>query len=349
MYASETSAPLIEVTRGNEIESRHRGFLAAVEPNGNIIAQLGDLTTRTHFRSAAKPFQALPILFTGAADHFQFTAQEIAIISASHNGEPQHVAVVQAILDKIGLPETALQCGAHLPYDEVTAKQLRTSGQAPQVLHNNCSGKHAGMLALAKYLRHPIESYLAPEHPVQRLIRTTLARFAAVAETEIGIAIDGCSAPVFILPVEAMARSYAQLVGIEYTEIAADQKLAQAAKRLIEAFSAHPMMIGGTRNRLDTDLMQVAHSQLISKVGAEGVQLLGVLPCARYPHGLGIALKVEDGDSRRARDPIVIETLRQLGVLNEEQVAQLAYYARATVYNHRKLAVGEVRTCFQLQ
>ncbi len=348
MHAPETPAPLIEVARGHEVESRHRGFIAAIDPAGSVIAQLGDIETRTHFRSAAKPFQALPIVTTGAADHFQFTAQELAVINGSHSGEPQHLATVQTILDKIGLPETALQCGAHMPFDDVTAKQLRATGQAPRVLHNNCSGKHAGMLALAKFLNHPIENYLDPEHPIQRLIRATLARFADVPYNEIGVAVDGCSAPVFITTIAAMARSYAQLAGAEHTDIAADTKLAQAAQRVVNAFIEHPALIGGTRNRLDTDLMQVARGQLISKVGAEGVQLLGVLPCARYPHGLGIALKLEDGDIKRARDPVVIETLRQLGVLDDEQLAQLAPYARATIYNHRKLAVGEVRTSFDL-
>lgn len=349
MHATETPAPLIEVLRGHEVESRHRGYIAVVAPAGNVIAQLGDSETRTHFRSAAKPFQALPLVTTGAADHFQFTAQELAVINGSHSGEPQHLAAVQAILDKIGLTEAALQCGAHMPFDDATTKQLRTAGQGPSVLHNNCSGKHAGMLALAKYLHHPIENYLDPEHPIQRLIRTTLARFAAVPEAEIGVAVDGCSAPVFSTTIAAMARSYAQLVGVEHSDFAADPATPQAAKRIVNAFIEHPAMIGGTRNRLDTDLMKVARGQLISKVGAEGVQLLGVLPCESYPHGLGIALKIEDGDIKRARDPVVIETLRQLGVLNAEQLTQLASYARATVYNHRKLAVGEVLTCFKLR
>lgn len=348
MHAPGLPAPLIEVTRGGEIESRHRGFLAAVTPNGHLLAQVGDITTRTHFRSAAKPFQALPIVTTGAADYFQFTAQELAVINGSHSGEPQHVVRVQAILDKISLSETALQCGAHMPFDDITAKQLRATGQAPGSLHNNCSGKHAGMLALVKYLNHPLENYLDPEHPIQRLIRATLARFAAVSEAEIGVAVDGCSAPVFITTIAAMARSYAQLVGIEHSDLATGQTLTQAAKRVVNAFIEHPAMIGGTRNRLDTDLMQVARGQLISKVGAEGVQLLGVLPCERYPHGLGIAIKLEDGDIKRARDPIVIETLRQLGVLGDDQLQQLAGYAHTIIYNHRKLAVGEVRTCFEL-
>jgi L-asparaginase II len=349
---SMNATPLIEVTRGAFVESRHRGHLAVVEPSGKVIAQLGDSETTTHFRSAAKPFQAIPIVATGATDHFQFTAAELAVICGSHSGEPQHLTAVQSILDKIGLDKSALQCGAHMPFDDVTAKQLRVAQQAPDVLHNNCSGKHAGMLALATHLKHPIEDYLDPKHPIQRMIRLTLARFADVPYDTVGVAVDGCSAPVFVTTVEAMARSYAQLVGWQFTngftDIGEDAALSTAASRVVRSFIAHPEMIGGARNRLDTDLMKAAPGQIISKVGAEGVQLLGVLPCERYPHGLGIALKVEDGDIKRARDPIVIETLRQLGLLNNAQLAQLAPYARSTITNHRKLVVGEVRTCFNL-
>lgn len=348
MNSIGNSVPLVEVTRGAFVEARHRGFISAVEPTGKIVAQLGDCTTRTHFRSAAKPFQALPLIATGAADHFQLTTQELAVINGSHSGEAIHLQAVQAVLDKIGLTEAALLCGAHSPFDEATVKQLRATGQAPQTLHNNCSGKHAGMLALAKFLGHPIENYLDPDHPIQRMIRQTLGKFAGLPLEDIDVAIDGCSAPVFIITVEAMSRSYAQLAGSQHTGSAADAALSKAAQRIVKAFVEYPEMIGGTRNRLDTDLMKAARGQLISKVGAEGVQLLGILPCDRYPRGLGVALKIEDGDTKRARDPVVIETLRQLGVLNDTQRAQLTQYTRATIYNHRKLEVGEVRPCFQL-
>ena len=342
------AAPLIEVTRGAFVESRHRGHIAAVDPAGKIVAQLGDIETITHYRSAAKPFQAIPLVSTGGANYFGFTTQQLAVINGSHSGEASHVAVVQSILDKIGLDKSALQCGTHMPFDDATTKQLRAASQAPDVLHNNCSGKHAGMLALATYFKFQISDYLDPEHPIQQMIRRALSRFADVEYDDIGVAVDGCSAPVFITSIKAMARSYAQLVGIQFTRLQRDGEINDAAQRVVQSFIEYPEMIGGTRNRLDTDLMRAARGQIISKVGAEGVQLLGVLPCERYPHGLGIALKVEDGDIKRARDPVVIETLRQLGLLDEAQLAQLAPYAQATIHNHRKLAVGEVRTCFQL-
>src|SRR5262249_20913168 len=212
--------------------------------------------------------------------------------------------------------------------------------------NNKCSGKHGGMLGFAKYIGEPVENYIDPDHQVQRQIRSTLARFAGEPAGEINIAIDGCSAPVFGLSVEAMARSYARLVGAEHAEI--EPELVTAANVVVNAMTGYPEMVGGTRKRLDTDLMLAAKGQIVSKVGAEGVQLLGVRPNDRHPKGLGIAIKIEDGCTRRARDPVVIETLRQLGLFDDDQLAKLASYAQSTVFNHRIIEVGEVRTCFKL-
>lgn len=338
---------LVEVTRGTLVESVHRGFIAVVDLSGNVIASLGDSNTRTWFRSAAKPFQAIPLLTSGAASHYHLTTSELAVSLASHNGEAIHLTQVSSILNKIGLAESDLLCGAHLPFDPAAAKQLQEENRQPGALHNNCSGKHAGMLALAKYLHEPVADYINPSHAIQRQMLITLAMFADVPVDEIAIAVDGCSAPVFGLSLVAMARSYAQLVAAEKTEI--PELFQHAARRVVSAMTEHPELIGGTSGRLDTDLMRVACGRIISKVGAEGVQLLGVLPCADYPDGLGIAIKIADGDTRRARDPVVIETLRQLGLLNATQLAELADYAQAIVRNHRQLAVGEVRARFRLK
>jgi len=339
-------ASLVEVTRGALVESRHRGFIAIVDAEGEFLASLGDVTAKTYYRSAAKPFQTIPLVASGAADHFGFTPRELAVITGSHSGEAIHLEAVNSVLAKAGLDESALQCGAHMPFDEAAARELKSEGKPPTALHNNCSGKHAGMLALARFLGAPIENYLDPGHPVQLQIRVALARFADIPLDEIAMAVDGCSAPVFSVAVQDMARSYAQLVGWEQTDL--DESLSMAARRIVAAMIEHPEMVGGSQGRLDTDLMRTARGRIVAKVGAEGVQLLGALPSARYPSGLGIAIKVEDGDTRRARDPVVIETLRQLGLLGEEQLAQLAHYARSTVRNHRQLEVGEVRPCFRL-
>jgi L-asparaginase II len=337
---------LVEITRGSIGESWHRGFIAAVSGEGELIAALGNVETRLWYRSAAKPFQTIPILTTGAAEHFHFTDKELAVISASHSGEDIHLEAVGSILKKAGLSESDLLCGAHTPFDETAAARLIAERRSPQSLHNNCSGKHAGMLALAKFLDEPVADYMHPEHAVQRRIRSVIAKFADVPEEDIAIAIDGCSAPVFGVSILAMARSYARLVGIRHTDLTKD--FAEAAERIVDAMIEFPELVGGTSRRLDTDLMRVARGQILSKVGAEGVQLLGIKPCSRFTSGLGIAIKIEDGDTRRARDPVVIETLRQLGLLDEDQLSQLSSYLRATVFNHRKIEVGKIRTCFKL-
>jgi L-asparaginase II len=346
---SASSAPpvLVEVTRGPMVEARHRGVIAVVDADGELIASLGDIHSRTWYRSAAKPFQTVSVLASGAADRYDLSQRELAVITGSHNGEEIHLELVRSILGKIGLDESCLLCGAHPPYDEATWKRMRAAGEAPAVLHNNCSGKHAGMLGLARHLGEPIENYIDPNHVIQRQNRMVVALFADVPVDDVAVAIDGCSAPVFGLSVESMARSFARLIAVAETDI--DPSLAAVAARVVDAMTAHPEMIGGSSKRLDTDLMRAARGRIISKVGAEGVQLLGVKPCERYPNGLGIAIKIEDGDSRRARDPVVIETLRQLGLLGEAQLAQLSAYARADVFNHRKLLVGEVRTSFKLE
>ncbi|MGH9940551.1 MAG: asparaginase, partial [Blastocatellia bacterium] len=337
---------LVEITRGSMVESRHRGVIAVTDGAGGTIAGLGDIGTTTWFRSAAKPFQTIPIIASGAAAHYGLTPRELAVITGSHSGESIHLEAVLSILNKIALDESALKCGAHMPFDDVSAKQLRAENRQPTTLHNTCSGKHAGMLAFAKHIGAPVENYIDPDHPIQRRIRSTLARFADVSVDEIKIAVDGCSAPVFGLSVEAMARSYARLVAAEHTEI--EPELAVAAEAVVNTMIEYPEMVGGTRNRLDTDLMLASKGQIISKVGAEGMHLLGVKPNGRYPKGLGVAIKIEDGDIRRARDPVVIETLRQLGLLNDDQLAQLTRYARSAIFNHREIEVGAVRTCFKL-
>jgi len=342
--ATPRSVPLLEVRRGTLVESLHRGFIAAINAEGELIGSLGDITTPTYYRSAAKPFQAIPLIATGAADHFKLTPRELAVIIGSHSGEAMHVETVAAILSKIGLDETALQCGSHTPFDKATAWMLKSEGKAPTVLHHNCSGKHAGMLALAQFLGESIENYLDPNHPVQVRIRQVLARFADVSIDEITIAIDGCSAPVFGLPIKAMAHSYARLVGWQHTNI--EDALGTAAQRVVNAMKECPEMVGGTNERLDTDLMRVAQGRIISKVGAEGVHLLGVLPEARYPSGLGIAIKIEDGDTRRARDPVVIEVLRQLALLDEKHLRSLRL--RASWCNHTHLNLKGDPQCLLL-
>ncbi|HXM35677.1 MAG TPA: asparaginase, partial [Pyrinomonadaceae bacterium] len=283
-------APLVEVIRGAIVESRHRGHVAAVDGEGQLVAYLGNPGTVTYLRSSAKPFQAIPLLTSGAADRFGFTDKEIAIVCASHNGEPIHTATVLSILNRIGLKPEALKCGVHEPFSAAETRNLRARGEEPNVLHNNCSGKHAGMLALALHLGVPTESYDQLDNPIQVLIRDVVARFSGVSTDDIAIGIDGCGVPVFGMSVRAMAQMYAYLVAPPKSF---DEATQAACNRIVAAMIKYPEMIGGTAERLDTEMMRAAGGRLISKVGAEGVYTVGVLPCSQWPSGLGLALKIE--------------------------------------------------------
>jgi len=337
---------LVEVRRGAITESRHRGHVVAVEPDGNVVAFLGSPEYVTFLRSSAKPFQAMPLLVSGAADRFGFTDREVALACASHNGEPIHTEIAASMLQKIGLGPEALKCGVHEPYSAEAARVLRERGEAPNVLHNNCSGKHAGMLAVALHLGAPIETYNKPEHPVQIEIGKTIAKFANVPVEDLAVATDGCAVPVFGMTVKAMALAYARLVSPPATFDAATRN---ACRRIVRVMTANPELIGGTSERLDTEIMRAAPGQLVSKVGADGVYTAGINPCEQWPNGLGLAFKIEDGDDRRARPPVVVESLRQLGVLRDASLEAVARYAFFPVLNRPGEVVGEVRAEFDLK
>lgn len=336
---------LVEVWRGTLVESVHQGHLIAVNGLGETVAALGNPETVTFLRSSGKPFQAIPVVRSGAADHFHFTEREIALACGSHSGESIHVETVRAMLGRLDLNESALKCGVHEPFSVDVTRQLIRDQQPPSVLHNNCSGKHAGMLALAKHLRAPIESYDELQSPVQRMILDAVSEFAGVPADNITIGVDGCAVPVFGMPVRAMALAYARLVspppGIQ-------NSTRMACERIVKAMIEFPEMVGGTKNRLDTELIKAGKGRLISKIGAEGVYTVGVLPSADWPHGLGLALKIADGDDQRARPPAVIDALRQLGVLAASDLDSLSGYSPTIIKNRRGDRVGEVRAAFHL-
>ncbi len=338
--------PLVEVKRGSITESRHRGHIVVVDPEGNLIASLGAPENVTYLRSSAKPFQAIPLLITGAADRFGFTDREVALACGSHNGEPIHTELVASMLKKIGLGPEALHCGAHEPYGVEAALDLRNRGEQPSALHNNCSGKHAGMLAVALHLGAPIDNYESPVNPVQKAIVDVVSQFSGVAVTDMAIGIDGCAVPAFGITVKAMALAYARLVS---PPASFDKTTRDACERIVRVMSAYPELIGGTSDRLDTELMRAAPSRLVSKVGAEGVYTAGVRPSEEWPQGLGVALKIEDGDDKRARPTVVIELLRQLGVLHDESLEAVSKYAFFPVKNRRGDLVGEIRAAFDLK
>ena len=337
--------PLVEVTRGGITESRHRGHVVAVDPDGSIAAHLGAPETVTYLRSSAKPHQAIPLVASGAADRFGFTEKEIALACASHSGEPIHTEVVASMLKKIGLGPEALKCGLHEPFSQEVARQLREKGEEPNVLQNNCSGKHAGMLALALHLGAPTQTYDEPTNPVQLAIGKTISYFSGISIENIGVGIDGCGVPVFGITVKAMALMYARLVAppVEF-----DEKTRSACARIVAAMTTYPELVGGSSDRLDTEIMRAAKGRLVSKVGAEGVYTVGVLPCEDWPRGLGFALKIEDGDDHRARPTVVIESLRQLGILADQSLEAVSRYAFFPVRNRRGDVVGEVSPEFEL-
>ncbi|MDT4899030.1 MAG: hypothetical protein QOH25_4107 [Acidobacteriota bacterium] len=338
--------PLVEVRRGSITESRHRGHIVAIDADDQIVAQLGAPHTVTFLRSSSKPHQAIPLITTGAADRFGFTEKEIAICCASHNGEAIHTETVAGMLRKIGLEMSALKCGVHEPYSAEAARALRERGEQPTVLHNNCSGKHTGMLALALHLDAPTETYDEPSNPVQLNIVRSISKFSGVPVEDVAVGIDGCGVPTFGVTVRAMALMYARLVAPPGDFDAATRA---ACQRIVSAMAEYPEMIGGRAERLDTIVMQAAQGKLISKVGAEGVYTAGVLPCAEWPRGLGLAFKIEDGEDRRARPTVVIESLRQLGVLKDKALEAVKPYASFTIHNRRGDTVGEVQASFELK
>ncbi len=337
-------APLVTVTRGDLVECTHLGALAIVDSEGNLLYSLGDPYLITFPRSSAKPLQVLPLIESGGAEHFSFSDRELAVMCASHCGEDFHTATVQAILTRIGLDKSALMCGVHPPINKAAAVRLAEAGEKPTTLHSNCSGKHSGMLAMARYLGVSHEGYTEPAHPVQQHIVALLEQFIDLPAAKITLASDGCTVPTFGVPLYNFALGLARLVDPRRWETARQD----ACRRVMHAMQTHPEMVSGT-DRLDTDLMRVAGGSLICKGGAEGYMSAAVLPCTAFPRGAGIAFKVIDGDQMgRARPPATIEILRQLGVLSAQQLSALAGYRTAAVFNMRGARIGETKPCFDL-
>ena len=332
--AFQTEA-LVEVTRGGRVESEHRGAIAVVDASGRLSAQVGDVNLVTYLRSSAKPFQLLPLIESGAADRFGFTDAELAVIAGSHSGEPRHVEAVQSILHKIGLSDDALQCGIHAPFNADAAKALKAAGREPTIPHNNCSGKHAGMLAQAIDRGLSTHDYLDPQHPVQITIRQRLAELGEIDFVDIGVGIDGCSAPCFAMPLYASALAFARLADARSKR---QDARTTAIARVAQVMLDYPEMVAG-EGRLDTDLMRAVPQRVVSKGGAEGYHGLGIV--VENGPALGVALKIGDGDGKRGGHPVIIEVLRQLGVLDDAALAASAELPR--MENHQSSRVRSGR------
>ncbi len=301
-------APVATVWRGDLVESVHRGRHAVRDARGETLDTLGDPTGYVHLRSAAKPFQALPLVFSGAAEAFGISGEELAVACASHSAEPRHLAAVRSILRKAGLSEDDLQSGAHPPMHAPTAARLVKGGEEPRPIHGNCSGKHAGMLAVCAHAGWDPAGYRDPEGPLQRLVRRTVAKLCGLEPGDVKLAGDGCGVPVFALPLENLALGFARLGAGGAEEFPED--LLEAVRKVRYAMRAHPYMVAGT-GRFDTRLMQA--TDLVAKSGAEGVFAAASLDGSDTEPGWGLALKVSDG-AGRAIAPTAFAALAARGV-----------------------------------
>jgi L-asparaginase II len=351
-----TGQPLFEVTRGNLVESVHYGSVAVVDSNGKLISSYGDPQAVAFLRSSAKPFQALPFVERGGVEYFGFTPRELSISCASHEGSDLHVQTVEGIQKKIGVEESALQCGVHLPGDVEAFKSLIINNKKPTPNQNNCSGKHTAMLAHARMRGFPLENYLDINHPIQQEILTSFAEMCRLPVKEVELGIDGCSAPNFAVPLHNAALAMARLC--DPRELSKER--ASACRKITSAMTTHPEMVSAY-GEFDEQLMRVGEGQIVCKRGAEGYQIIGLLPnvlSADSP-GIGIALKVLDGDASRTtmdlvhiprvRPAVTLEILRQLGVLSSEQEQALASFGPVlSVKNHRGVVTGQSRPSFAL-
>lgn len=321
-----SAVPLVRVERGGVEEGIQLGHIAVVAADGGVQARLGDYAHVTFFRSAAKPFQTLASLRADIVSRYNLQPAHVAIMSASHSGEPRHVEVVRDLLAHAGIPENALRCGAHWPYYEPAATRARRAMERPLAVFNNCSGKHAGMLAGAGALGAPLETYLDPDHPIQQRIREVIVEFTACRPQEVRYGVDGCSAPNAAVPLASMARSFARLVSSSDDQV----------RGMVEAMTTNAYLVGGT-DRFDTRLMEVTKGRLLAKGGAAGVHCT-----ADRRSGLGLAVKLAGGDGTWT--PVaVMGALERLDWLEANEREALASFARPTLRNHNRLAVGTVQ------
>ncbi|MDO8449596.1 MAG: asparaginase [Rhodoferax sp.] len=329
--------PLIELTRGGTPECLHFGAVAVVNTRGQVVAQAGDPHWLTFSRSTLKALQALPFMQADGPRQFGFSQEQLALLCASHNGEDQHVAVAQGMLDKAGLTYKALRCGCHVP----GRFALLDTAPPPDLVfderHNNCSGKHAGFLAYCVQHGLTLEDYTDPMHPLQQAIRADVARAVGMDADDLKMGIDGCSAPNYALPLSRLAYGYARLAsGLN------DGEFGESFATLSEAMTAHPDLVSGT-GRNDLAFMQAGRGDWVSKVGADGVQVLG-----SRARGEAFAIKIIDGN-KPALFAASVEVLDQLGWLDDTQRAALAPWRAQALVNARGLRVGERKPVFKLQ
>lgn len=316
--------PVLSLYRGDVLESVHYGAVAVVNRFGEVVSSYGDVTLVTFLRSSAKPFQVLPFLERDGDLYFEFTLEEIALMCGSHSGTEEHTRVARQIQSKIGIDESALLCGSHLPFDEDAKNKLIRNQEVATNNHNNCSGKHSGMIAHAYFKGQSTDDYLWLRHPVQKQIRKVFAEMCGIQENEMKIGIDGCSAPNFAVSLKSAAWAWARLVNP--TTLPGSR--VRGCNMVTEAMLAHPEMVSGP-GRFDTELMKVGKGKIVSKGGAEGYQSIGLMEGAISPgsEALGIVLKISDGDGKnRASKAVALSVLQQLGALDDDQMESLSNF-----------------------
>ncbi len=326
----------VEKTRGSLVESLHRATIAVVDGSGNTFANLGDPTKVTYWRSAAKPLQVFPLLQRDGITKYNLTLAEVAVMCASHAAEDIHTQATRSILTKAGLNEELLACGTHPPVNREVRDRMIKNGESETEIHHNCSGKHSGMLLLAKLLDASYNEYWTEEHPVQREMVSIISQLTEVTEDNIWLAKDGCGVPVFGIPIDRMAYAYS-LFGCSDL----DSDLRYCFDTVQEAITTHPKMVAGT-GRFNTKLMEVMGKKVVAKGGAQGVLSFGI-----PAHGLGVTIKVEDGDNKQT-GPIAVEVLKQLDILTDREASELEREHYPQIKNARGEQVGETRPCFTL-
>jgi L-asparaginase II len=334
---------LVEVWRGNAIESEHAGALAVLDADGGVLLALGDIDRPVFPRSAVKALQALPLVESDAADRLALNDDELAIACASHNGEPDHVRTAAGMLAKAGVDEGVLECGTHWPYADAAVRELASSGRSPTALNNNCSGKHAGFVCLACALmgwndsgldlRQFVKGYVKPEHPVMREVADALQSTTGFDLDKAPRGTDGCSIPTYGIPLRHLARAFARFgsgVGLREGQ-------ARAARRLRAAVAKSPFMVAGT-DRFDTVVMQRFGERVFCKVGAEGMY------CAALPeHGLGVAIKISDGNNARAAEVVMAAVVESLVATEGDEQAFMRRYSDFRLKNWNGIEVGALR------
>jgi L-asparaginase II len=323
---------LVEVYRAGVLESFHRGTICVVNEAGKIVFSVGDANQICYPRSAMKLLQVIPLLELGGMEHFHLSLEEIAVMCGSHNAEPEHLRVVESILNKIGATKDMLHCGPQYPSYKKAADEFIKTGTKPHHIHNNCSGKHAGMLALCKLLNYSTYNYLEPEHPIQQLIKKTCAAFYAYEESNMVTALDGCSAPIFSIPVYHQAVAYKNLVSMKNHSAAR----AKACQTVVEAVSTYPFLVAGS-GRYCTDMMRITAPHIIGKTGAEGVFCMSFIK-----QKLGVCIKIDDGKMLPQYN-VAQALIEATGMFSAEELAPLHHYAQEPLTNFNKLKTGEIK------